>query len=317
MITPKLYGGLEAGGTKFNCVLAHTPSKILARASFPTTTPEETIGHVIDFFQSASRERGPLSALGIASFGPVDRSTGSETYGYITATPKLKWVDTDLLGQIANALRVPAEFDTDVNGAALGEGVLGAAKGLENYVYVTIGTGVGAGIMANGRPVNGAIHPEVGHIFIPRDPQDTDFPGACPYHGDCLEGLVAGPALEQRWGCKADQLPVDHQAWDIQARYLAIMCINLTVCYSPERIILGGGVMQQGHLFPKIRAHFKKLMNGYEQGPAAGNLENFIVPPGLGNAAGETGALLMAQRTAERLEQPPGDMTSTINRVQQ
>jgi len=308
----KLYGGIEAGGTKFNCVVARSPTDILSRQSFPTTSPAETIERVIDFFNSVQRSVGKLSGLGVASFGPVDRAVGSATYGYITLTPKMAWSNTDLLGRLQSALKVPAEFDTDVNGAALGEGVLGAAQGLDSYVYVTIGTGVGAGIVANGSPVNGATHSEVGHILIPRDSADREFKGNCPYHGDCLEGLVSGPAIKARWGHPAHELPENHEAWDIQARYLAIMCINLTMCYSPERIVLGGGVMQQSHLFPKIRIHYKALMNGYKEGPSASDLRNFIVPTALDGAAGELGALLMAERAVSHTACEPAIHASSL-----
>lgn len=298
MNSSNLYGGIEAGGTKFNCIIASNTDTILARQSFPTTSPAETIGRVLKFFTDTPSNNGQLAGLGIASFGPVDRRVGSPTYGYITSTPKVAWSNTNLLGQLQDSLNIPVEFDTDVNGAALGEGALGAARGLDNYVYVTVGTGVGAGVVANGSPVNGATHLEVGHILTPRDPAEGRFKGTCPYHGDCLEGLVSGPALKARWGRPATELPPDHEAWEIQARYLAKMCINLTMCYSPERIILGGGVMQQSHLFPKIHTHFQTLMNGYQGGPSARAMKNFIVPTALDGMAGELGALLMAQRAA-------------------
>jgi|TARA_R100000093_G_scaffold66169_1_gene37246 fructokinase len=295
---PCLYAGIEAGGTKFNCVLGRSPTEILERASFPTTRPDETLGAAIQFFEQAQARHGAIASLGVACFGPVDLSLDSPTYGFITDTPKAHWSNTDVVGTLSKALGVPVAFDTDVNGSALGEGSLGAAQGLDDYVYVTIGTGVGAGIVANGQPVKGAMHPEVGHMLLPHDREVDPFPGACPFHGDCVEGLASGPAIEKRWKQKADTLPQDHEAWDIQADYLAALCWNLTVTYSPQRIILGGGVMKQDHLFPRIHQRFQGHINGYPCGGAAKNPQDYIVAPELGGHAGEVGALLMAQAIA-------------------
>ncbi len=296
---PCLFGGIEAGGTKFNCVLGRSPAEILERASFPTTHPEETLGAAIRFFEQAQARHGAIASLGVACFGPVDLTLGSPTFGFITDTPKPHWSNTDVVGTLSRALGVRVAFDTDVNGSALGEGSLGAAQGLDDYVYVTIGTGVGAGIVVNGQPVKGAMHPEVGHMLLPHDWQRDPFPGACPFHGDCLEGLAAGPAIEKRWGRKADTLPEEHEAWDIQADYLAALCWNLTVCYSPQRIILGGGVMKQSHLFPRIHDRFRRHTNGYPCGEAARSPQDYIVAPQLGGHAGEAGALLMAEAIAQ------------------
>ncbi len=302
---PCLFGGIEAGGTKFNCVLGRSPTEILERASFPTTRPDETLGAAIRFFEQAQAQHGPIASLGVACFGPVDLTLGSPTYGFITDTPKAHWSNTDVVGTLSRALGVPVAFDTDVNGSALGEGTLGAAQGLDDYIYVTIGTGVGAGIVTNGQPVKGAMHPEVGHMLLPHDRQRDPYPGACPFHGDCLEGLAAGPSIEKRWGQRADTLPPDHEAWDIQADYLAALCWNLTVCYSPQRIILGGGVMKQAHLFPRIHERFRGHINGYPCGGAAQQAQDYIVAPTLGGHAGEAGALLMADtiKHAERRTQ--------------
>jgi fructokinase len=302
-----LFGGIEAGGTKFNCVVGPDPQNIYDRESFPTTTPKETLDRVITFFKRARERHGDLEAIGVACFGPVDRNHESPTYGYITATPKPHWSHTNVAGTLTSGLGVPVAFDTDVNGSALGEHLFGAARGLQSYVYVTIGTGVGAGIVANGVPVNGATHPEVGHLVMPRDEQIDPFEGNCPFHGDCLEGLVAGPALEARWGCRGETLSADHPAWDLQARYLAIMCINLTLCYSPEKIILGGGAMNQPGLLTKIRDRFAILMNGYFAGAAAADLREYIVAPVLNGASGEVGAIAMAQRM---VAVPPGPRQS-------
>ncbi len=300
---PPLFGGIEAGGTKFNCVLGRSPSEILDRTSFPTTHPEETLGAAIRFFEQTQARHGAIASLGVACFGPVDLTSGSSTYGFITDTPKALWSNIDVVGILSDTLGVPVAFDTDVNGSALGEGRLGAARGLDDYIYVTIGTGVGAGIVANGRPIQGAMHPEVGHMLLPHDRQRDPFAGACPFHGDCLEGLAAGPAIEQRWGRKADTLPPEHDAWDIQADYLAALCWNLTVSYSPQRIILGGGVMKQDHLFGRIHERFRRHTNGYPCGAAAKNPSDYIVPPQLGGHAGEAGALLMAQEKSQTIIQ--------------
>jgi len=299
--TPKLYGGIEAGGTKFNCVLGRAPNQVVSRARFPTTTPGETLASVIDFFAREQDQHGPIEAFGLACFGPVDMNTASRSYGHITRTPKPHWSDTDILGQLSQAFEVPFAFDTDVNGSALGEGTLGAARGLNDYVYVTIGTGVGAGVVVNGRPLRGAMHPEIGHTLMPHDWQRDPFAGNCSFHGDCLEGLAAGPAIEKRWGQKAADLDEKHPAWELEAGYLAMLCWNLTANYAPQRIILGGGVMQQAHLFTKIRDKFRQLMNGYPTGPEARHPDSYIVPPQLGGDAGEAGALLMAQSAARQL----------------
>lgn len=298
---PSLFGGVEAGGTKFNCVVGRSASEITARASFPTTTPKETLANALAFFTREIETQGPIAAMGVACFGPVDLNPRSARYGYITETPKPYWSNTDVLGAIAGELKVPAAFDTDVNGSALGELTLGAAQGLEDFVYVTIGTGVGAGIFANRQPIKGSMHPEIGHLLMPHDRERDPFPGACPFHGNCLEGMAAGPSLEKRWGCKAETLPPDHEAWSLQADYLAAMCWNITAAYSPQRIILGGGVMKQAHLFPKIRDRFLRVMNGYPCGAAARDPEHYIVPPKLGGHAGEAGAILMAQAVAEEI----------------
>jgi len=298
--TSKLYGGIEAGGTKFNCVVGAAPDQVRSRARFPTTTPQETLAAVIDFFAREQEQHGPIEAFGLACFGPVDLNPASPNYGHITRTPKPHWSDTDILGRLRQAVNAPIAFDTDVNGSALGEGKLGAARGLTDYVYVTIGTGVGAGVVINGQPLHGAMPPEIGHILMPHDWQKDPFAGHCPFHGDCLEGLAAGPALEKRWGQRAENLEEGHQAWELEAEYLAALCWNLTVSYAPQRIILGGGVMQQRHLLDKIRHKFQGFMNGYPSGPEARQAATYIVPPQLGGDAGEAGAILMAQQAACR-----------------
>ena len=294
-----LWGGIEAGGTKFVCAVGTGPDDLRAEARFPTTTPEEAIGRAIAFFQQQQEEQGPLAAVGIASFGPVDPDPGSATFGHITTTPKQGWAHTDFAGTVHRALHVPVGFDTDVNVAALGEHRWGAAQGLDTFVYLTIGTGIGGGGMVNGKLIHGLVHPEMGHVRVPHDRDRDPFPGACPYHGDCLEGLAAGPALEARWGQRGETLPADHPAWGLEAEYLALGLVNIICILSPQRIIMGGGVMEQRHLFPLVRARVRDLLNGYVQVPAIlDRIDDYIVPPALGSRAGVLGAIALAQQAA-------------------
>jgi len=275
-------GGIEAGGTKFICAVGSGPGD-LDSIEFPTTTPEETIERAVAFLEAHQ----PLDAIGIGSFGPIDPNPKSSTFGYITSTPKLAWRNFDFAGAIGGALRVKIAFDTDVNAAALGEFRWGAAQGLDTYLYLTVGTGLGGGGMANGRLMHGRIHPEMGHIRIPHDRQRDPFPGNCPYHGDCIEGLAAAPAIEARWGKPAHMLTADHPAWDLEAGYLALGLCNWICTLSPQRIILGGGVMHHEELFPMVRQKVAALLNGYVDPPE-------ILPPALGARAGVLGAIALA-----------------------
>jgi len=295
----QLLGGIEAGGTKFVCAIGTGPDDIRAEVRFSTTTPEETVGRAVEFFSQAAVPE-PLAAIGVASFGPIDPDPGSPTWGHITSTPKHGWAQADLIGPIARALGVPVGFDTDVNGAALGEHRWGAAQGRETFVYLTIGTGIGGGAMVEGQLLHGLVHPEMGHMLMARR-QDDKFPGACPYHGACLEGLASGPAIEMRWGAKPETLPVDHPAWELEAYYLALGLANLVCALSPQRIILGGGVMSQAQLFPLIRRRLRQFLNDYIQAPAI-TIDNsgFIVPPGLGHRSGVLGAIALAERALSR-----------------
>lgn len=289
-----LYGGIEAGGTKFVCAVGTGPGDIQAEVRFPTTQPAETIQKAIDFFQAQIEERGPLAAIGIASFGPVDPHRDSATFGYITSTPKPGWANADLVGPVRNAFNVPVGFDTDVNGAALSEGRWGAAQGLDTFIYFTIGTGIGGGAMVNGRLLHGLIHPEMGHIVLPHDWEKDPYPGKCPYHGDCFEGMAAGPAIEERWQTKGQNLPEDHPAWELEAHYIALAMRSFICTLSPQRIILGGGVMEQPQLFPVVRQKTLEALNGYVQSPTIlENIDSYIVPPGLGNKAGVLGAFAL------------------------
>lgn len=292
----ELVGGIEAGGTKFVCAVGTGPGDIRAEVRFPTTTPEETIDRAVAFF----REQGlaePLRAVGIAAFGPLDPRLESPSFGHITTTPKPGWADTDLAGAIVEALDVPIGFDTDVNGAGLGEWRWGAAQGLDTFIYLTIGTGIGGGGLINGRLMHGLIHPEMGHIRLPHDWSADPFPGRCPYHGDCLEGMASGPAMAERWGSPADTLPADHPAWELEAHYLAAALHTFICTLSPQRIILGGGVMQQPHLFPLVRRKVQESLAGYVQSPAIlSAIDEYIVPPSLGAQAGVLGAFALGQQ---------------------
>jgi fructokinase len=297
---PPIFGGIEAGGTKFVCILGSGAEDVRAEARFPTTTPEETIRQAVDFFRHQQAEHGELAAIGIASFGPLDLNPNSSTFGFITSTPKPGWSNTDFAGMIRRALSLPVGFDTDVNAAALAEWRWGAARGLDTFIYLTIGTGIGGGGMANGHLMHGLIHPEMGHLCIPHDRQADPFDGICPFHGDCLEGLASGPAIEKRWGKPAEALPPEHPAWALEAHYLALGIINWIYTLSPQKIILGGGVMQQARLFPLIRAEVQTLLGGYVQSPAIlKNIDDYILPPALGKRAGVLGALALAMHAAQ------------------
>jgi fructokinase len=298
-----LWGAIEAGGTKILCAIACDPRTLLAATRIPTTSPTETIAQIVAFFQDQQAQLGPLTALGVGSFGPVDVIPGSATYGYLLKTPKPEWTQIDLVSPLADALNCPIGFDTDVNAAALGEHRWGNAQGLDTFIYLTIGTGIGGGGMTNGQLMHGLTHPEMGHIRVPHDREQDPFPGCCPFHGDCLEGLASGVALRDRWGAEADTLPPNHPAWDLEAHYLAEGLRTLIFCLSPQRIILGGGVMEQGHLFPKIRDRVKLLVSPYLDAPAySTEIETYIVPPKLGGRAGLMGAFALAQQSLQGSE---------------
>lgn len=288
------FGTLEAGGTKMVLSIGNEHNELLEQTSMPTEAPEKTIPAMIDWFRGRD-----IVSLGIGTFGPVDLREDSPTYGYITKTPKPGWSDQPLLPAMRDALGVPSLIDTDVNAAALAEWKLGAAQGLNSCMYVTVGTGIGAGLVVEGKMVHGLVHPELGHMLLRQEEGDPAPEGFCPYHRGCLEGLAAGPAIEKRWGKKAVELPPDHEAWDLEAAYLAQMCVNAICSFSPEKIILGGGVMQQKHLFPRIRKRTQELLNGYIQHRAIlEGIDDYIVEPGLGTRSGATGALLLARQAA-------------------
>ena len=294
-----LLGGIESGGTKTVCVVASGPDDIRTEISFPTEAPEPTLGRMIDFFRESQRQHGEIAAVGLASFGPVDLDPDSPSFGHVTRTPKSGWSDTNVLEPIRKALGKPVAFDTDVNGAGIGEHKWGAAQALRNFVYVTVGTGIGGGILVDGRPIRGISHPEIGHFRPVRDPARDPFAGICPFHGDCLEGLASGKAIVARWGSTLEELGPDHEALRLEADYLGQLCTTLTLILSPQRIILGGGASGAPGLLPAIRDRTRELLGGYLSAPVyAGPMEDYIVTPGLGNRAGVLGAIAMAHRIA-------------------
>lgn len=287
-------GALEAGGTKMVCAIGNEKGEILEQLSIPTETPETTVPKLLSFYEGKG-----IEALGIGCFGPIDLKRGSDTYGFITTTPKLAWQNYNIAGVFQNALGVPVGFDTDVNGSALGEHTWGIGRGLDSCIYITIGTGVGVGIISDGKLVHGMLHPEGGHILLQRLSGDT-YQGFCPFHRNCFEGLAAGPAIEGRWGKKAASLSADNRVWEMEAEYIAQALINYTCILSPQRIILGGGVMHQKQLFPMIRTRFKELMNGYLKTKELEDLDSFIVPQSLDDKQGIMGALKLGMMELER-----------------
>ena len=289
-----LFAGIEGGGTKFICALGTDTGEVLAETRIPTTTPAETLSRCVDFFEEQRAKFGYISAIGVASFGPLDPRLDSAKYGHILSTPKPHWSNADIVGILRKAFDLPIGFDTDVNGAALGEWCWGAAQGLRNFIYLTIGTGIGGGGMVNGELMHGLLHPEMGHISLPREPKHTSV---CPFHKDCFEGLASGPALEHHWEEKAENFEVGHPAWEMEASYIARALRSFICTLSPERIILGGGVMQQAHLFPLIREKTLEELNGYVQSPQIlQRIDKYIAPVALEGKAGILGAFLLAER---------------------
>lgn len=289
----ELFGAIEAGGTKFVCGIGTGPGDFEA-IRIPTTTPEATLKQTTDFFRNSGR---PIRAIGIGSFGPLDLHPESKTFGHITSTPKPGWQNYDIAGAVADELGVPVGLDTDVNAAALGEGRWGAAVGLSDFLYLTVGTGIGGGAIVNGSIVHGLVHPEMGHIRVPHDRSSDPFEGTCPFHADCLEGLASGPAIEARWGMTAEDLPDHHDAWALEAHYLALGLVSWVCTLSSQRIIMGGGVMQKPHLFSMMRREFSSLLNGYiKAGTLKDSLDEFVVPPKLGSLSGVLGSLVLAEK---------------------
>ncbi|UUX33836.1 ROK family protein [Fundicoccus culcitae] len=286
-----MIGALEAGGTKMVCAIFSDQGALVDRVSYPTETPIEVMPKIIAYF----KQYPELKAIGVGSFGPIGVNPELESFGYITTTPKLAWQHYNLYGTLKEALPLPIAWTTDVNAAAYGELRQGAAQDVKNCLYLTVGTGIGGGVVVNEKVVEGYAHPEAGHMLLMRNEQD-DYEGFCPYHKNCAESLAAGPAIEGRWGKKAIELTDNPEVWELEAEYLAQALYNYYVTLSSERFILGGGVMKQSQLFPLIRAKFAELNNGYLELP---ELESFIVPPQLGDNAGITGCYELAKDLIE------------------
>lgn len=281
-----LIGGIEAGGTKMVCAVGDENGVVKDRTSFPTRQPEETFADMIAYYRNWD-----IQALGIGCFGPLDLNRQSRTYGYITKTPKPGWGNCDIVGAFKDALGVPVGFDTDVNGAVLGEVTWGAAKGLDSAIYITIGTGVGVGVYVNGGLLHGLVHPEGGHILLMKHPKDT-YEGKCPFHKTCMEGLAAGPSIEARWGKKAAELADRDEVWELEAYYIAQAITDYILTYSPQKIILWGGVMHQEKLFGMVRKEVQRLLNGYvAHEMITERIDEYIVPPALGEDPGIKGAI--------------------------
>ena len=289
-----LFGALEAGGTKMVCAIGNEKGEILERVSIPTETPEVTLPKLLAYFEGKG-----IRALGIGCFGPIDLNESSDTYGYITTTPKLPWVNCDICGYFREHLQIPVGFDTDVNGSLLGEATWGCLQDVKNAMYITIGTGIGAGVMTEGKLLHGMLHPECGHMLMPVRSDDT-YGGKCPYHGTCLEGLAAGPAIEARWGQKAETLYDRPEVWELEAHYLAVAVVNFIMILSPQKIILGGGVMHKDGLMPMVRQKVKEQMAGYIRTKELEDLDSYLVLPSLDDNLGILGALKLGMDRYEK-----------------
>jgi len=295
----KLFGAIEAGGTKFVCSIARGRGPLLETARFDTTSPRDTLTAVADWFLQQRERLGPVDALGIASFGPLDLDRDSPSYGHYFPTPKLGWSGAYLVGPLHDALGCPIGLDTDVNAAAIAEAQLGAGRGATSVAYVTVGTGIGVGMVLRGQPVHGRMHPEAGHISLRRDPRDLHFAGCCPFHGDCLEGLASGPAIAARYARSLSELEAHHPGREIIGGYLGQLAANLALTCSVDRVVFGGGVMQTPGLIELIRKAARQRLNGYLQPDCYRDaIDQFVVTPGLGTHSGITGALLLAEAAA-------------------
>lgn len=293
-----LIAAIEAGGTKFVCAVGTGPDDIRAETTIATKGPRETIQAVVRFLSGARARLGAFQAIGIGSFGPVDLNPTSKTYGFITTTPKRGWQHTDLIAPLRSQFKVPVNFDTDVNAAVLSEYLWGSGEGCDPLIYITVGTGIGGGIIVNGHILHGLLHPEIGHLCVPPPAGSAAVAPECqcPFHKSCVEGYASGPAIMKRWGVRPDSLPSNHPAWDDVSDVLASALVNLILTLSPRRIILGGGVMHQSHLFTLIRSKVLLTLNGYLQSPEiVRHLDRYIVSPGLGDRAGVLGALALGQ----------------------
>ena len=289
------YGAIEAGGAKIVCAVASGPNDFIKEIILPTETPAITLSRVVDFFTEYQQQSGKrIASLGVGCFGPVILDQNNDKYGFITTTPKQGWANTNVVGYLSDKLNTKIIFDTDVNAATYGEFKWGAGQGLETLIYLTIGTGIGGGIIANGKLVHGLMHPELGHLLVKKHPEDH-FEGRCPYHTNCLEGLASGKTVDIRWNCHASELGNDHPAWELESYYIAQALTNYIFTISPQKIILGGGLMNKQCLFPLIREKVKDMLNGYiSVDTIINNIDNYIVPPALKNKAGINGALALA-----------------------
>lgn len=296
-----LVGSVELGGTKAIVGIARDPLSPLDHRRIETRDPHTTLSNIEGFFREAADRLGPLSALGVASFGPIDIRRDSPSWGRIGATTKLGWAGADIAGRLGEKLGCRVELDTDVNGAALAEWRWGAGRGLRSFVYLTVGTGIGGGLVIDGRPVHGALHPEMGHIRLRRDPDDA-YPGCCRYHGDCAEGLASGPAIVARFGVTLDALAPNHPFRATLADYLGQLCATLVLVASPERIVIGGGVMAAAGLHDQVREAMGSWLGGYL---TTAHDESFIVPPTLGDGAGLAGGFALAQHLLEQAAEDP------------
>ena len=291
----RFFGVLEAGGTKFMGAIGDERGNIITQERFPTTDPTSTMAALHTFLREQGGQPRALTAIGIASFGPVELDKSSPRYGFIGQTPKRGWSNIDIAGSLARAFQIPIGFDTDTNAAALAEHRWGAAQHLKNLVYLTIGTGIGGGVLVGGVPIHGLMHPEIGHIYPRRHPLDRNFDGSCPFHGDCMEGLASGPAILARTGKSLQQMDDAHPQWEIQADYLGQLCAQLVLTVSPQRIIMGGGVMSHARLFPLIRQRLRHWLGGYiDHCDILTGTDAYVVAPGLGDRAGVLGALALA-----------------------
>jgi fructokinase len=304
MSKEKLYGGIEAGGTKFVCCVASDPEHIVGEIRFATTTPQETLRRAVQFFQPYVAA-GLIKTIGVGCFGPLDLDPKSPTYGCIASTPKPYWSNADVRGTLQRGLSVNIILDMDVNVAAIGEYIWGASRGCDPSLYLTIGTGIGGGYLKDGKPLIGMLNLEMGHILIPHDRDLDPFEGSCPFHDDCFEGLASGPAIAQRLGVTGAIVPETDAFWNIEADYIASALMNYILILSPQKIILGGGVMQREFLFPKVRSRVRKLLNGYVSSKnLLEHIDQYIVPPGLGNQSGSMGAIALARQLEASINDP-------------
>ena len=297
----RIFGGVETGGSWCVCALGRGPGELVAVEKFPTAAPEPTLQRILAFFAG----RPAPEAVGVAAFGPIELDRASPDWGRVTTTPKPGWADAPVGPTLRSGLDAPVVLDTDVNAAAVGEARWGAGQDAGNLCYLTIGTGIGAGLLIDGKPLHGLMHPEAGHIRIPHDLRRDPFHGVCPFHGDCWEGLASGPALTARWGAPAHELPDDHPAWALEAEYVAAGILAISLIASPQRVIAGGGVMERGPLLGLVRSRLRELLGGYlARAQLSAGIETYLVAPALGDEAAVLGAIALASDEQLRRRRP-------------